>query len=59
MQIEKLIQPYIKLEKCQTTKDYALAFARSGIPVIPLYTAMSGVCSCGIMPDQDSCQTAS
>ena len=47
MQIEKLIQPYIKLEKCQTTKDYALAFARSGIPVIPLYTAMSGVCSCG------------
>ena len=47
MPTEKLILPYVGLEKCQKATDYALAFARSGVPVIPLFTAMSGVCSCG------------
>lgn len=48
MQKEKLILPSVDLGRCQSTADYALAFARAGMPVIPLYTALKpGVCSCG------------
>ena len=48
MRKEKLILPSVDLGRCQSTADYALAFARAGMPVIPLYTALKpGVCSCG------------
>jgi len=50
MQTEKLIQPCVDLGTCKTARDYAVAFARAGLPVIPLYTALAGgVCSCGNM----------
>lgn len=47
MHTTQSMQPSVDLSKCETTKDFALTFARAGIPVIPLYSAMTGVCTCG------------